>query len=694
MTNTQHDLIQALGITHVASTGYRVHTYNPRGRGYLWGCVGTLEGTRRRKQDVIACPVLALDDIGTKATAPALPPSAIIETSTGNYTYLYKLVPPAAPAQFEKIVKSAIDAGHCDPGAGGCERLFRLPESQPEGKEMSRLVGLWDREYDPASILDQMEVEEREVQIREYQPVKGRDVVDNVVAWLRDHDMIRGEMTGGWLVVDCPWAHLHTDTERQDGARYNPATDDDISRSFTCHHSHDHNTTDYLNWLREQGCDVNKVRQIHSLGGCEYADYSHSTNIDPAGLPDVVLTARGAVATTQKASPANVAWLLRRGEVRVRYNMMSHTQELEPGELFIRQIASDAGMSQDAVMNVVNLMDGERYHPMEEWLEQLEPWDGNDHFRDLAAAWPCDMPRTYVEMILRKWFIQVVQGVCGWRGEERQLPHVLVLVGPQHHGKTYWIKNLCPFTDEGGTLHLGQSTSGTRDSIRAATQAAIIELGELETTFRKSEVGELKNFLSRSSDTYRAAYARQEVKHRRTTSYAASVNLTQILRDATGSRRYWPLQVTGRPPAVPLQAWAQAHRAWKNGEDYFLSGQQHALLRDQQEDHRVITQVEDAIARAYPEGFYSKTHGGIHNDLDQLGIASVQDIIDKTGLKDTPDVRSQIDAIVTQKGGRFTQITHPQTKKRMKARTYYRLTPVENNVTHISNAPSAPGKVH
>jgi len=83
----------------------------------------------RKKEYFAALPCIVLDDIGTKALPPDLKPSWIIETSPGNQQWGYLLCKPITNiTEADAVIKAIIDAGYCDPGAGGpATRYMRLP---------------------------------------------------------------------------------------------------------------------------------------------------------------------------------------------------------------------------------------------------------------------------------------------------------------------------------------------------------------------------------------------------------------------------------------------------------------------------------------------------------------------------------------------------------------------------------------
>ena len=69
----------------------------------------------------------------------------------------------------------------------------------------------------------------------------------------------------------------------------------------------------------------------------------------------------------------------------------------------------------------------------------------------------------------------------------------------------------------------------------------ICEIKELAAA-RRAEINAVKSFIERSTDHYRAAYARRAQTFNRHCVFAITVNDKQFLRDLTGNRRYWILE--------------------------------------------------------------------------------------------------------------------------------------------------------
>lgn len=143
---------------------------------------------------------------------------------------------------------------------------------------------------------------------------------------------------------------------------------------------------------------------------------------------------------------------------------------------------------------------------------------------------------------LLKWFLNSLCALFSIEGHESH--GVLVLQGKQGVGKTRFFKNLLPkkllkynYIGEGK-----QIDTSSKDNLEELTSYFIAELGEIASTLKKG-MDELKNHITKSSDTYRSSYARKNVTYPRRHVYCGSVNEEQFLKDDTGNRRFWVIPV-------------------------------------------------------------------------------------------------------------------------------------------------------
>ena len=109
---------------------------------------------------------------------------------------------------------------------------------------------------------------------------------------------------------------------------------------------------------------------------------------------------------------------------------------------------------------------------------------------------------------------------------------------------------------------------------------------------RKAEVEQIKQFISKQEDTYRAAYARRTQSHLRQCVFFGTTNDAEFLRDPTGARRFWPVTVAVTevtPQALTEdtvdQIWAEIVEAFDSGEPWYLSKDVEAIARQVQAQH-------------------------------------------------------------------------------------------------------------
>ena len=215
------------------------------------------------------------------------------------------------------------------------------------------------------------------------------------------------------------------------------------------------------------------------------------------------------------------------------------------------------------------------YHPVVDWAKS-RPWDGVDRIPDLVATLDIrgDEWARYgavFQAMVRCWLISGGLALASDRGVAAQ--GVLVLQGAQGAGKTRWIKGLTAPRGEFVRESLILDPSD-RDSVAAATSSFIVELGELDATYRKSDVAALKGFLTKDVDNYRSPYAKKAESYPRRTIFAATVNPEQFLADDTGNRRFWVIPVGKCHPTSGLdmqQVWAQAIALAQQGEPHWLN---------------------------------------------------------------------------------------------------------------------------
>jgi hypothetical protein len=214
---------------------------------------------------------MMLDDIGTKSKVPPLQPTAIVETSPGNYQYWYAYAEQPTVEEHCAALTAIAEAGYTDPGATNAVRNCRLPGSvnvKPKREAfVCREVEFNKVEYTLAEICAALGVTPAEVGNAQRITFRVKDTGnDTVLAWLSENGLVTsGVNAEGWCGVVCPNHEGHTDGQIE--ARYKPQ-----DRSFCCYHAHcEHlDSKFFCDWVSEQG----GPRTIPGLRDDLIADYT------------------------------------------------------------------------------------------------------------------------------------------------------------------------------------------------------------------------------------------------------------------------------------------------------------------------------------------------------------------------------------------------------------------------------------
>ena len=178
---------------------------------------------------------------------------------------------------------------------------------------------------------------------------------------------------------------------------------------------------------------------------------------------------------------------------------------------------------------------------------------------------------------------------------------VLTFVGEQGVGKTRAFKDLT--ADLPDVFHEGATLDpSNKDSVISAITHWIVELGELESTFKKSEISQLKAFLTRDTDVVRRPYAKRNSTYPRRTVFAGTVNEYQFLHDTTGNRRFWPIEITQVKRDTTInyqQLWAEVYTWYRSGETWHLSEEEKKRLNQYIERFTVTDPAVDLMLQKF-----------------------------------------------------------------------------------------------
>lgn len=225
------------------------------------------------------------------------------------------------------------------------------------------------------------------------------------------------------------------------------------------------------------------------------------------------------------------------------------------------------------------------FHPIKEYLEGLPAWDDKKRLEMLLIDYLGAEDSSYVRAVTRKTLVAAIARVYE---PGIKFDTVLVLSGPQGIGKSMFFAKL------GGVWFSDSLTiSDMRDKTGAEKLQGfwIMEIGEMNG-IKKVEVETVKSFASRQDDKFRVAYGTVVESHPRQCVICGTSNSQHFLRDVTGNRRFWPVQVTGECEKHPWnmdkalleQIWAEALTLYNAGEELILKGTDAEMAAEKQQE--------------------------------------------------------------------------------------------------------------
>jgi hypothetical protein len=236
-------------------------------------------------------------------------------------------------------------------------------------------------------------------------------------------------------------------------------------------------------------------------------------------------------------------------------------------------------------------------------------WDGIPRLDGWLVRHAGALDTAFNNIVLSKWMISAVARASypeERAGDAAKVDTILTLAGPQEVKKSTFLRLLCALplwhTENG----LGDLTN--KDAVIRIISAWIVDMSE-GGSLKANEVEAFKQFVTVLTDSVRLPYAAEVTRHARRCVFAMTVNPdgTGFLRDRTGNRRFWVVNVedidTTRLIAERDQLWAEAVERFDAGERWWFdkNDPRDAVLAaeaaEAAESHRSRTPIEEDLRR-------------------------------------------------------------------------------------------------
>jgi len=199
-----------------------------------------------------------------------------------------------------------------------------------------------------------------------------------------------------------------------------------------------------------------------------------------------------------------------------------------------------AGYTKDKFANCVKIvsLENERNYILE--IIDTTIWDNHNYLEDLYDI--LHISDELSRILVFKWLWQGLVLLDNNEDDPVGADGILIFQGEPALGKTSAFRQLAldkKYFGEGCTYD-----HRNKDTVIDILKNFISELGEIEATFKRSDIEAMKNFVTRAIDRIRFPYDAKASEMARRTNMCGTCNSTEYLVDQTGNRRFWTVPIT------------------------------------------------------------------------------------------------------------------------------------------------------
>lgn len=366
---------------------------------------------------------------------------------------------------------------------------------------------------------------------------------------------------------------------------------------------------------------------------------------------NVKITNKGeTIVTPKKTSWRNIEQVLNFENVNLKYNLISNESEStgsvsSTGDALIIDIQTmcsshDLEVKKETVCDaILKISRMNQYNPFIDYLKV----NRNSNHQIIEDVFNCIVINnefitkrdTYLKYFTR-WLMDLIYMSQNTIEKGLKSQGVFVLQGKQGGRKSTFFKKLMSNNYWfNGEANIDPKST---DSVWQNTGYILVELSEFDGMSKKDQ-DSMKRFLTNDIDVYRVSYARCHEKHPRITTFCATVNPRDFLKDKTGSRRFWvvPIEkctIEAMDQININEFWGAVYDLWLTGTvpNYLNENETETLLQD-----NTAFNVESDISIAINEKF----------DFDQKKFAwkvyNLGEIAEIININATKAIRNELE---------------------------------------------------
>ncbi len=256
----------------------------------------------------------------------------------------------------------------------------------------------------------------------------------------------------------------------------------------------------------------------------------------------------------------------------------------------------------DSAQDYVNSLTWDGVARLDTWLPKVFFVESDSYYKDIGSKW-------FMGMVSR-----ILDPGC-------KFDNALIVHGGQSIGKSSVFLIIA-----GDAQHIEFTDLKVREMQQEMQGKLIVEFAEA-AIFSKADSESLKSIVSRQTDTFRVPYERHARDFPRRCVFAVTANNDDILKDSTGGRRWWAVDVPDDMKVYPPKRQADIHWLRDNRDQLFAEA---AVRVKNGEDFRKIDEYElikhqkSITATEQDEDLFYKWYHGLSADAQNGGVTNRQ----------------------------------------------------------------------
>lgn len=246
-----------------------------------------------------------------------------------------------------------------------------------------------------------------------------------------------------------------------------------------------------------------------------------------------------------------------------------------------------------------------QFNPFRNYFNNIPKWDGetdyiNDYLSQVSLS--SEEHREYFQKGFKKWFVALIVSLLE---DEPSLYKInqtcLVLVGAQGKYKTTWLKNIIPKHLQLKYFYGGSFQVHNKDHEKYLAYKIIINLDEM-AAYYKADIESVKSKITQDQIVVRLPYAKADIHLKRRASFTATQNNLEFLKDDTGSRRWFVIQIDDIAIDDSFDIdmmYAQGYAMYKKGHQYWFDRDDILKIELHNEPHHLKNFEYELVEKYY-----------------------------------------------------------------------------------------------